>query len=255
MLTSLPRSANASSVSHKNNFSDLHFGLYNIRSLSGKGLFLQDLINDRKYDFFSLTETWQQPNDFSQLNEATPPGFVYSCQPRATGRGGGLAIIYHESWKVSPVSVPLYQSFESLVIKLNGPSPIIVATVYRPPKPNSEFLNEFSAFLISPLSSNVILLGDFNIHIHNGNNYLTKDFIACLDSFDLQQFINFPTHSKGHTLDLLCCSGVTPFNCTAFDLPISGHKLISFNAKATLLKTKLSRTISFRNIKSIDPAA
>lgn len=136
VLTSLPRSTNASSVFHKNNLSDLHFGLYNIWSLSGKGLFLQDFINDHKYDFFSLTETWQQPNDFSQLNEATPPGFVYSCQPRVTGRGGGLAIIYRESWKVSPVSVPLYQSFESLVIKLNGPSPIIVATVYRPPKPN-----------------------------------------------------------------------------------------------------------------------
>lgn len=71
----------------------------------------------------------------------------------------------------------------------------------------------------------------------------------------MQQFINFPTHSNGHILDLLCCFGVTPFNCTAFDLPISDHKLISFNAKATLFKTKLSRTISFRNIKSIDPAA
>lgn len=257
VLASLSRSANVSSVSHKNNLSDLHFGLYNIRSLSGKGHFLQDLIKERKYDFFSLTETWQQPNDFSQLNEATPPGFVYSCQPRVTGRGGGLAIIYRESWKVSPVSVPLYQSFESLVIKLNGPSPIIVATVYRPPKPNSEFINEFYAFLtfISPLSPTVILLGDFNIHIQNGNNYFTKDFLSCLDSFDLQQFINFPTHSKGHTLDLVCCSGVTPFNCTAFDFPISDHKLISFNAKVTLLKTNLSRTILFRNIKSIDSAA
>ena len=115
VLTNPPRSASASTVSHKSNHvGDLHFGLYNIRSLSGKGHLLQDLINDRKYDFFSLTETWKQLNDFSQLNKATPPGFVYSCQPRATGRGGGLAIIYRESWKVSPVSVPVYQSFVNL---------------------------------------------------------------------------------------------------------------------------------------------
>ena len=43
-------SRSASAVSHGNNHvGDLHFGLYIIRSLSGKGHLLQDLINDRKY--------------------------------------------------------------------------------------------------------------------------------------------------------------------------------------------------------------
>ena len=193
---------------------------------------------------------WQQPNDFSQLNESTPHGFVYICQPRHTGRGG-LAIIYREKWKVSPVSVPVHISFESVVLQVNGPTPTI-ATVYHPPKPNKDFIHEFSTFLthICSLSSNIILLGDINIHMDNINHPLTKDFTSCLDSFGLQQHIHFPTHSKGHVLDLVCCSGVTPFNCSATDLPISDHMLITFNMNLILSKTKPLQVISYRNIKN-----
>ncbi len=80
----------------------------------------------------------------------------------------------------------------------------------------------------------------------------TKDFLSCLDSFGLKQFIDFPTHSKGHTLDLLCCTGITPFDCSSRDLSISDHKLVSFSAKLTVSKIALSRTITFRNIKNIE---
>ncbi|KAK0139457.1 hypothetical protein N1851_023824 [Merluccius polli] len=155
-LASLARSANATV---KLDSSAINFGLLNIRSLTSKGHLIQDLLTDRKFDFLCLTETWQQPNDFSQLNESTPPGFVYICQPRGSGRGGGLAIIHREKWKVSRVSVPAFSSFESIVCQLSGPTPTIIATVYRPPKPNSVFLSDFADFLthLSTLSPNAIL--------------------------------------------------------------------------------------------------
>lgn len=86
------------------------------------------------------------------------------------------------------------------------------------------------------------------------SNLLTRDFNSCLDSFGLQQYVNFPTHSKGHTLDLICCSGVTPRYCTADVIPISDHKLLSFNVDVTLSKSKQQRLMSFRNIKKIDPS-
>uniref|UniRef100_A0A1A8HT42 Reverse transcriptase domain-containing protein n=1 Tax=Nothobranchius kuhntae TaxID=321403 RepID=A0A1A8HT42_NOTKU len=69
-LASLTRTANA----HGCDSTTINFGLLNIRSLTGKGHLIHDLINDRGIDFMCLCETWQQPADFSQLNDATPPG-------------------------------------------------------------------------------------------------------------------------------------------------------------------------------------
>ena len=119
--------------------------------------------------------------------------------------------------------MPEYTSFESTTLQITGSTPTILATVYRPPKTSSAFLHELSAFLtfLSSLSPNVILLGDFNIHIDNTGSVSTRDFLSCLDGFGLQQFINSPTHVKGHTLDLVCCSGVTPHNCTTSDLSVT----------------------------------
>lgn len=87
-------------------------------------------------------------------------------------------IIYREKWKVLPVSVPTSSSFEATVCKLPGPIPTIIATVYH----HSDVLNDFAALLIhlSTLSPNVILLGDFNIHMDNTNLPLTRDFSSCL---------------------------------------------------------------------------
>lgn len=47
----------------------VNFGLLNIRSLTNKGHLVQDLLKDRQFYFFYLLETWQQPNDFSHLED------------------------------------------------------------------------------------------------------------------------------------------------------------------------------------------
>jgi len=77
----------------KKSCNTLHkFALYN--------LLINDLIIDQNLDCLGLVETWQQQNDFFHLNSATPPGFVYLSKPRASGKGGGLALIYRKSLKV-----------------------------------------------------------------------------------------------------------------------------------------------------------
>jgi hypothetical protein len=77
-------------------FKGLKCSLFNVRSLSNKGLLIADIIVDSKLDFLCLTETWQQPEDYFHLNHALPPEFVYTSKPRLSGRGGGLALIYRE---------------------------------------------------------------------------------------------------------------------------------------------------------------
>uniref|UniRef100_A0A3B3I5K1 Reverse transcriptase domain-containing protein n=1 Tax=Oryzias latipes TaxID=8090 RepID=A0A3B3I5K1_ORYLA len=250
VVVRVPRTSNTTTGSS----SKVNFGLLNTRSLTKKGHLIQDLVVDGKLDFLCLTETWQQKNVFMDLNDATPTGFVYFSQPRVTGRGGGLALIFRECLRAAPITVPTFQSFEATVCQLSGSTPTIIATIYRPPKPNKDFMSDFSTFLtyISALSPNVLLLGDLNIHLDNVNNSLTNDFLSCLDSFGFQQFVDFPTHSKGHILDLICCSGIIPMDCKSNFIPFSDHMLVTFNVNLFLSKHKPSRNITFRNAKGIN---
>ena len=59
----------------------------------------------------------------------------------------------------------------------------------------------FVSFL-SSINSSYHIFGDFNIHVNvpGGDGY---KFMTFLDSCDLKQFVNQPTHLHGHTLDLI----------------------------------------------------
>ncbi len=59
---------------------------------------------------------------------------------------------------------------------------VTFAIIYRPPQPNSAFLKEFAEFLGGAVIKfeNILLLGDFNIHICCQNKPLPRDFCyAC----------------------------------------------------------------------------
>lgn len=101
------------------------------------------------------------------------------------------------------------------------------------------------------MSPHIILMGDFNIHFDHTENSSTKDFKATLDCFGMTQYVGFPTHSKGHTLDLICCAGIIPSNIHSTELPVSDHKVVLFNATLTHRKLKVNRKMTYRNIRHI----
>ncbi len=54
---------------------------------------------------------------------------------------------------------------------------------------------------------------------------MAKDFLSLLDCFNFTQFVNVPTHCKGHTLDLLMANYAF---VTTVDVGLSDHSAIFF---------------------------
>ena len=155
------------------------------------------------------------------------------------------------------VTVPLQNaaSFECLALKFSGPQPLLLLLIYRPPCSSSVFISELSELIMSvcPLYPAVLLVGDLNIHVDSKYCPFAVEFLNLLHALDFSQFINFATHTKGHTLDLVCSSGISPSNLHGLDLAVSDHKAVLFNIELPAPPQRLhaSRTITCRNLKNI----
>lgn len=145
--------------------------------------------------------------------------------------GTSLASIpFHGSFLPLKLEVTEPSSFEILTIQLKASTLTLIVSICRPPGP-LQFNSELTAILsdLCTMCPNFILMGDYTIHCDKRTGNFTKDFSSDLDSFGLIQYINFPTHNKGHVLDLVCCSGVTPCHFNFTELPISDHKMVFFD--------------------------
>ena len=83
--------------------------------------------------------------------------------------------------------------------------------MYRPPYSvahsvtSTVFLVEFAEYLESIVLSAdpLVIVGVFNIHIDSNENYDAIKLLELLQSLSLTQHVQVPTHSSGHTLDLI----------------------------------------------------
>lgn len=183
-LRPLDRVASAATASEDQT---LRLALFNVRSLANKTFLLNDFFTSRELDLMFLMETWLHDGDLTSFSELLPPRCGFLSSPRVTGRGGGLASVFKCTFQCRKILFDSCSSFELQLFELNCPVIVLCAVVYRPPKFNKDFIQDFADFVagIALKYDRFLIVGDFNIHVCCESRPMSKDFINLIDSFNL----------------------------------------------------------------------
>ncbi|XP_074651577.1 uncharacterized protein LOC141906233 [Tubulanus polymorphus] len=215
--------------------------LFNTRSLVNKTTLVSEHVLDQSADIALFTETWIKDNDLNScsIENLKPEGYKFKSQPRSSGRGGGIGILYKPSVIVKVrkprVTVSTFQLLESEIISDKTVLSIISA-VYRPPpsKKNrftvGQFLEEFEQYIatMAMLQYPIIIAGDFNLHVDGASKPDVAKFLSLLSVYGFNQRVTGSTHKYGHTLDLILSRSLDTIisSVTVEDSCISDHSTI-----------------------------
>ena len=107
-------------------------------------------------------------------------------------------------------------------------------------------------FFWSSLSSSFVICGDFYFHVDTMSPTVSE-FKSVMDSCCLSQYIDFPTHLHGHTLDLLMApsefSTISGVKGSGF---ISDHKIISCVVDFPSSDTPMQKVVTFRQYHKLN---
>ena len=132
---------------------------------------LKDFFTSRGLDYLYVREVWLNVGPVFSLNyNPATAAICFACGRRAKEE---------ESQPTMRVTIklllsPLFSSFELGIFELARLHTVLC--VYRPPKYNMNFLNDFSNYLaeIIPKYVCVLIVGDFNVHVCCPDKPITK---------------------------------------------------------------------------------
>ena len=210
---------------------------WNARSISNKTVTLLDHVIEHDVDIMFINETWLAENDPVVIGECTPPGYDFINHPRGNNdEHGGIGVLFKKSLNLTVFPTGFETStFEHIRVADKTKSVQFVA-VYRPTPSatngllTSQFLTEFEQFLdyICTTPGQLVILGDFNVHVDNPNKWDSKRFISTLSTYGFYQHIHGSTHKHGHTLDLVITrlDDNIVQNCLVHPMWYSDHHII-----------------------------
>ena len=124
----------------------------------------------------------------------------------------------------------------------------------EPSGPISTFFENFVLLLeeLDANNSELIIVGDFNIHMDNVDSPESQNFRQILDSFGLKLRVSGPTHIAGHTLDLVITRRDSSIvEKVHVDDIISDHMMLRFGLMLPL-KTRETTIVKRRSFKNFD---
>ena len=215
---------------------------------------------DRDPSIVFLSETWLKSNKNDVTALVKTYGYILlhnRRKDREKELGGGVGILLKFGISYKQLTYKQYSSFEITVvkIKLNNNKHLILVSIYRVLFVSvTVFLEEIIQLfeILLTLKENIILAGDVNIHNDEDELYSNR-FKDILNTFNIIQHVDFPTHIKGHTLDIIATFSDNPIilDIKSNEYDVSHHFLVDFNAAISPEK-RLYKSISYRNTKDIN---
>ena len=235
--------------------------LVNPCSVCNKASELCDFIIDNALDLCVITETWLKGDDRDSviLAELQPQGYKTVHAPRKS-RGGEVAIMHKDSITITSSKQCSFHSFESLECLMHTTPTVRLITIYRPPPSRANghtfknFMDEISTYFEALVISTgqLLILGDFNVHIDNKQDREGVEFLNLVESFGLKQHVTQATHRSGHTLDLVLTRTQDPLIpcvtvkdcCLSDHFPVFCHLPLSMPRPTT-------QVVTYRKLKSV----
>lgn len=193
----------------------------NAQSLKNDFTEIRELLLSSSCDVVGVTETWLSPNDSDDLIYI--PGYTIIRKDRITATwGGGVCIYIKNNLNFSTITVSNNSpAIEQLWIKLmfNNTKLIFGAVYRRHEYPYTEFLNslEDSISLVTPISQEIVCVGDFNIDLLNLTDSITIKLLSVLDVMGYKQIIEEPTRitkTSSKLIDLILVNTDKNINCS-----------------------------------------
>ena len=152
-------------------------------------------------------------------------------------------------------------SFQFAVWKLDIQNKVLmVVRLYHPPTThhgthsNAVFIMEFLSHMcdLQLESKNIVILGDFNLHVNDKVDTDAEQFIDMVDASGLKQWVGIPIHKLENTLDLIITElaaevQIKNVHCRPY---ISYHCLITCmfnlpktNINSNPINTEISRSL------------
>ena len=243
---------------------NLHIMLANVQSLKPKELLCLDHIVGINTDLCILTETWLKNEDSIWLQgcELNKNGWKILSIYREDRTGGSIALVYKSKHNSKMVRKGKTRSFEYGIWHISSANTkLSIVAIYHPPYTNKNpitnnmFIDDFTDWLVEEimLHDNLLILGNFNLHINHLDNPKTGIFLDTVTAMGLNQHVNFATHHLGNILDVVLLEELSQFQILSCKpgFYLLDHCMVEVDI--SLPRDDLVRkTITYRNIKGMD---
>lgn len=128
--------------------------LINARSLVNNIFLLNDFFTTHSLDFMFITESWTKVGDLTPFSELVPDDCTFPLPEQERGwfsdycKGLFFSFFFFLDRCLS-VSVDTFACLEVQLLHLDWNGPILLAAFYRPPHSATDFIQQFTEFIVN----------------------------------------------------------------------------------------------------------